>query len=151
MGLSLLDNQDQLQGSIVVNIFRCSNLLERIGRKLVSEVGLTSVHQWFILYSLATSGDLSLKQLGNNTLVTKQNMTGMIERLRQGNYVTTYEAAEDRRVTLVSLTDKGKQALNHLDSFGVTNNEALFEQLHLEELSSFNHCLKQLIKNMNDN
>jgi DNA-binding MarR family transcriptional regulator len=148
--LAYLDNQDHLHDSIVVNIFRCSNLLERIGRKLVSEVGLTSVHQWFILSSLASSGDLSLKKLGNNTLVTKQNMTGMIERLKQGRFVTTYEAPEDRRVTLVALTDKGRKALEHLDSFGTKNNETSFEHLHLEELTSFNRCLQQLIKNMNE-
>jgi DNA-binding MarR family transcriptional regulator len=148
-GAVALDNQDHLQGSIVVNIFRCSNLLERIGRKLVSEVGLTSVHQWFILSALSEGGDLSLKQLGNNTLVTKQNMTGMIERMKQGDYVSTYEAQDDRRVTMVSLTIKGRQALEHLDRFGITNNEASFEHLQLEELSSFNRCLQQVINNMN--
>jgi DNA-binding MarR family transcriptional regulator len=146
-GAIALDNQDHLHGNIVVNIFRCSNLLERIGRKLVSEVGLTSVHQWFILSALST-GDLSLKQLGKNTLVTKQNMTGMIERLKQGQYVTTYEAQSDRRITLVSLTDKGIQALHHLDHCSIANNEASFEHIKLDELSSFNQCLKQLIDNM---
>ncbi|RED61723.1 MarR family winged helix-turn-helix transcriptional regulator [Cohnella lupini] len=144
-----MDNQDHLHGSIVVNIFRCSNLLERLGRKLASEVGLTSVHQWFILSALS-NGDLSLKQLGKNTLVTKQNMTGMIERLKQGQFVSTYEAHDDRRITLVSLTDKGRSALQHLDRFGITNNEASFEHIKLDELSSFNRCLQQLIENMND-
>jgi DNA-binding MarR family transcriptional regulator len=148
-GADALDNQDHLHGSIVVNIFRCSNLLERLGRKLASEVGLTSVHQWFILSALS-NGDLSLKQLGKNTLVTKQNMTGMIERLKQGRFVSTYEAQDDRRITLVSLTDKGRSALQHLDRFGITNNEASFEHIKLDELSSFNRCLQQLIENMND-
>ncbi|QMV44191.1 MarR family winged helix-turn-helix transcriptional regulator [Cohnella cholangitidis] len=132
-----------------MNIFRCSNLLERIGRKLVSQVGLTSVHQWFILSSLS-EGDLSLKQLGTNTHVTKQNMTGMIERLKQNDYVTTYEAQEDRRITLVRLTDKGKQALVHLESCGSLSGQTSMDRLRLEELTSFNRCLQQLIENMND-
>ncbi|WP_158602188.1 MarR family winged helix-turn-helix transcriptional regulator [Cohnella endophytica] len=144
-----MDNDGQLHGSIVVNLFRCSNLLERIGRKLVSEVGLSSVHQWFILSALA-DGDLSLKQLGKNTLVTKQNMTGMIERLKQGNFVVTYEARDDRRITLVKLTDQGRAALAHLDRFGNLSNRSSFDRLRLEELASFNRCLLQLIENMND-
>lgn len=143
-----MNNDDQLQGSIVVNLFRCSNLLERIGRKLVTEVGLTSVHQWFILSALA-NGDLSLKQLGKNTLVTKQNMTGMIERLKLNEFVTTYEAPEDRRITLVKLADKGKVALAHLDQFGNLSHRTLFERLKLDELIPFNGCLLQLIDNMN--
>jgi len=143
------DKGDQLHGNIVVNIFRCSNLLERIGRKLVCEVGLTSVHQWFILSSLA-EGDLSLKQLGLNTQVTKQNMTGMIDRLKQNRYVTTYEAPDDRRVTLVRLTDKGREALERLERFDIFGTETNFKHLCADDLSSFNRCLLQLIRNMND-
>ncbi|WP_239613756.1 MarR family winged helix-turn-helix transcriptional regulator [Cohnella mopanensis] len=132
-----------------MNIFRCSNLLERIGRKHVAKVGLTSVHQWFILSTLS-NGDLSLKQLGKNTHVTKQNMTGMIERLKQSQYVTTYEAQEDRRITLVQLTDKGKQALAELDQLGTLTDLASLECMRFDELASLNGCLLKLIENMND-
>jgi len=144
-----LNPDEQLHGKIVVNLFRCSNLLERIGRKLVAEVGLTSVHQWFILSAL-TDGDLSLKQLGQNAHVTKQNMTGMIERLKQGELVTTYEDRADRRVTLVRLTDKGRQTLARLDSFDAFGQETYLRLLCSEDLSSLNRCLQRVIDNMND-
>lgn len=91
-----------------------------------------------------------MKQLGTNTHVTKQNMTGMIERLKQNDYVTTYEAQEDRRITLVRLTEKGKQALVRLESCGSLSGQASMDRLRLEELTSFNRCLQQLIENMND-
>lgn len=144
-----MDNDEHLHGRVVMNIFRCSNLLERVGRKLVTKVGLTSVHQWFILAALSNE-DLSLKQLGKNTHVTKQNMTGMIERLKQSQYVTTYEAQEDRRITLVRLTDKGKHALAQLDGMGSSSNQESLNCLRLEELSSFNGCLLKLIENLDD-
>lgn len=143
-------NQDeQLHGKIVVNLFRCSNLLERIGRKLVAEAGLTSVHQWFILSALS-DGDLSLKQLGQNAHVTKQNMTGMIERLKQGELVATYEDREDRRITVVRLTDKGKRVLARLDSFDAFGQATNLKHLCAEDLASLNRCLQRLIDNMND-
>ncbi|QJD82231.1 MarR family winged helix-turn-helix transcriptional regulator [Cohnella herbarum] len=144
-----MDKEEHLHGRVVMNIFRCSNLLERVGRKLVAKVGLTSVHQWFILAALSAE-DLSLKQLGKNTHVTKQNMTGMIERLKHNEYVTTYEAQEDRRITLVRLTEKGKQALAQLDGMGYQSNQESLNCLRLEELNSFNGCLLKLIENMDD-
>jgi len=144
-----LNKDEQLHGKIVVNLFRCSNLLERIGRKLVAEAGLTSVHQWFILSALS-DGDLSLKQLRQNAHVTKQNMTGMIERLKQGELVSTYEDPEDRRVTMVRLTDSGRQVLTRLDSFDAFGQETNLKHLCTEDLSSFNRCLQRLIDNMND-
>ncbi|MFC5403988.1 MarR family winged helix-turn-helix transcriptional regulator [Cohnella soli] len=144
-----MNNDGQLHESVVVNLFRCSNLLERIGRKLVSEVGLTSVHQWFILSALS-GGDLSLKQLGQNTHVTKQNMTGMVERLKTGGFVTTYEDADDKRSTLVRLTELGELTLAKLERFGKLSDRACVDRLRLEELASFNGCLLKLIDNMND-
>ncbi|MFC4599244.1 MarR family winged helix-turn-helix transcriptional regulator [Cohnella hongkongensis] len=144
-----MKSDEQLHGKIVVNLFRCSNLLERIGRKLIADAGLTSVHQWCILSSLS-DGDLSLKQLGQNAHVTKQNMTGMIERLKQGELVETYADREDRRVTLVRLTEKGRQVLNRLDSFDAFGQETNLRHLCAEDLSSLNRCLQRILDHMND-
>ncbi|WP_204604474.1 MarR family winged helix-turn-helix transcriptional regulator [Cohnella boryungensis] len=144
-----MDKDHPLHGHIVINLFRCSNLLERIGRKLAAEAGLTSVHQWFILSALE-AGDLSLKQLGQNTQVTKQNMTGMIERLKQGQFVATYEACGDKRMTLVRLTDKGREALARLERFEALSCATKVNRLCAEDLESFNRCLQQLVDNMND-
>ncbi|MFB9277839.1 MarR family winged helix-turn-helix transcriptional regulator [Cohnella cellulosilytica] len=144
-----MKQDEQLHGNIVVNLFRCSNLLERLGRKLAAEAGLTSVHQWFILSALA-DGELSLKQLGLNAHVTKQNMTGMIERLKQGGLVATCEDPEDRRVTRVRLTDKGRQVLARLDSFDAFGQATTLKHLCTEDLSSLNRCLQRLIDHMND-
>lgn len=138
------------RGNIVVNIFRASTLLERVGRRLSSQAGLTSLHQWFILAALSSSGDLSLKELGNNTLVTKQNMTGMVDRLKQNGLVTTYEASNDRRVTLVHITEKGKQALLNADDLGNQSNERSFKDFTEQEIEAFNHYLEQLITNLKD-
>jgi len=144
-----LNPNEHLPGKIVANIFRCSNLLERLGRGRLSEAGLTSVHQWMILSSLS-EGELSLKRLGLNANVTKQNMTGMVDRLKQCGLVSTFADPDDRRITLVRLTDDGKRTLEKLNSFETFCKDTNFKRLSDEDLACLNRCLLQMIDNMND-
>ncbi|QYR20192.1 MarR family transcriptional regulator [Paenibacillus sp. sptzw28] len=143
-----MNKKNDPRGSIVVNIFRANILLERVGHSLSSQAGLTSLHQWFILAALSRSGDLSFKELRNNMLVTKQNMTGMIDRLRQNGLVTTLEAPEDRRVTLARITEKGKQALLDANEYGNESNESSFHSFTKQEIEAFNSYLERLITNL---
>jgi DNA-binding MarR family transcriptional regulator len=147
-GVAILDKKTDILGSLVLDIFRASNLLERVGRNIASGVGLSSTHQWFILGALAREGELPIKEIRNNTLVTKQNMTGMIERLEQGGYVTKYEDPADRRVTYVKITSKGIQALNDLHVASVRSNEETFRNMNSEELAELKTYFNRLIENL---
>ncbi|QYR21596.1 MarR family transcriptional regulator [Paenibacillus sp. sptzw28] len=134
--------------AIILNIYRASNLLERVGRDLVSEVGLSSVQQWFILGELYRKGERSLKDFTYNLLVTKQNITGMIKRLKEGGYVTTREDADDRRITRVKLTDLGTQTVERLIEAGNASNESTFKPFTGEELGRFADMLERLVGNL---
>lgn len=145
-----MSHNDLLRGSIVTNMFRCCNLLERFARRLASEAGLTSVHQWFILAALSSGEALSLKQLGRNTLVTKQNMTGMIERLKQAGYVATCEAEDDRRITLVKMTEEGKRIFARIDCLGAKCNETTFATFTQEEIAAFHDYLERIVASLQE-
>ncbi|MFH5181389.1 MarR family winged helix-turn-helix transcriptional regulator [Paenibacillus sp. TAB 01] len=75
----------------VMNLFRASTLLSRIGGRLAQQVGLASAQQWTLLAAIAEKEGISLKELRRNILVTKQNISSMMDRLRQAGYVRTYE------------------------------------------------------------
>lgn len=137
---------DQLEREIVLNIYRSSNLLERLGRGMVNEVGLCSVQQWFILGVLYRQGELSLKELTNNLLVTKQNITGMVQRLKQGGYLSAWEDADDRRITRVGLTDLGRQAFEELYHTSSLSNTSTFASFSGEELSRLSESLEKLVE-----
>ncbi|NBD28176.1 MarR family transcriptional regulator [Paenibacillus sp. T1] len=135
---------------IIDNVFRTNVLLERIGHGLASQAGLTSQHQWFILRALSEAGDQSFKELGSNTLVTKQNMTGMVQRLKQNGFVATYESPKDRRVTKVSITDEGRKALADANAFSVPKLERTFKGFSAHELTSFVGLLERMIENLKE-
>jgi DNA-binding MarR family transcriptional regulator len=71
---------EEVKTNITLDIFRLSNLLSKFGAKMVSEVGLNSIQQWVILRTIINRGEISIGELKEEMLVTKQNMTGMMNR-----------------------------------------------------------------------
>ncbi|WP_314000840.1 MarR family winged helix-turn-helix transcriptional regulator [uncultured Paenibacillus sp.] len=144
-----MDKMDELRAGIVLDLFRASNLLERVGRKLAAEAGLSTVQQWLLLGTISVEGELSLKDLREHTQVTKQNITGMVERLKQGGYIHTYEDSADRRITRVKLTDKGEKVLDIIEPMTNVSNEKSFGGFNREELENLSAYLRRLVNDLN--
>ncbi len=101
-----------LEDRIVVGVFRAASLLARAGNRLAGGLGLTQ-QQWVLLAALGRGGPegLPLSALGRNLLVTKANITGMVDRLERDGYVARAAHPSDRRVTRARLTPKGRRFL----------------------------------------
>jgi DNA-binding MarR family transcriptional regulator len=144
-----MKNKDEIQVDTILNIFRASTLLSRIGGKLTANVGLTSVQQWMLLAMIEKKEGASFKELREDTLVTKQNISSMIERLRQAGYVGTYEDLSDRRITRVKLTEQGKEILQSLTPLTNASNDEIFEIFEPEELFAHASFLERLVSHLN--
>ncbi|MBP3048969.1 winged helix-turn-helix transcriptional regulator [Bacillus subtilis subsp. subtilis] len=143
-----MKNTDDSQANAVLDIFRASNLLSRIGGKLTAKVGLTSVQQWILLGMISKQEGLSLKSLREDTLVTKQNISSMVDRLRHAGYVTTYEDLSDRRITRVKLTEQGKLILKDLKPITTVSNDRTFEVFEPEEFVLFASLIERLVTHL---
>jgi len=146
----VVKHHDDIRANIVIDIFRSSNLLGRVGGRLASQTGLASVQQWILLDTISQEGEVSLKDLRQNTLVTKQNITGMVERLKQSGYVVAYEDPVDRRVTRVQLTPKGEKVLELLEPLTYESNKKTFSKFTDDELKTFASLLDRLVNDLNE-
>ncbi len=101
-----------LDERVVLSIFRASSLLAKAGNRLAGSLGL-SQQQWVVLAAIARGGPegLPLSALGRNLLVTKANITGMVDRLERDGYVAREAHPTDRRITRARLTPKGRRFL----------------------------------------
>ncbi|MFS0724806.1 MarR family winged helix-turn-helix transcriptional regulator [Paenibacillus sp. 1P07SE] len=145
-----MDRYSEDRREIILQIYRASLLLDKVGRELVSPYGLTSKQQWFILRTLYDEGDQTLRDLTRNMLVSKQNMTGMIQRLRQGGHVATAEDATDKRVTRVSITDKGRAVYDMLLRSSRERNRDTFEHFEPAELQELLRLMNKLVGTLVD-
>ncbi|GGP09056.1 MarR family winged helix-turn-helix transcriptional regulator [Oceanobacillus neutriphilus] len=140
-----MNSKDDKLANTVLDIVRMANLLERIGGKYAGKGGLPSVYQYMLLSILSNQGDLSLREIRENTLVTKQAITGLIERMKKSDYIETYTDPSDRRITRVHITKKGNDALNQILPHRVTGNRQAFSILDEEEINQLHTILPKFI------
>ena len=67
--------------------------------------------QLSILTILKENGPHTMAQLGREISVCRQQMTGLIEELRQKGLVNRTQGKKDRRTVIVELTDRGRQMM----------------------------------------
>ncbi len=83
--------------------------------------------QFAVMINLYRHGPLSPSDLSDRMLVTRGNITGLIERLRKSGWVERRRSSTDRRVLKIALSKSG---LAKLESVIPTWEEAVFNSFH---------------------
>ncbi|WP_187119064.1 MarR family winged helix-turn-helix transcriptional regulator [Bacillus marasmi] len=139
---------EKIKTNITLDFLRISNLLSKYGSKMVADVGLNSIQQWVILRSIINKEDISIGELREETLVTKQNMTGMINRLQQANLVTLSTDPEDKRRTRVKITEKGRQIYDQLSTSRNEFNNQTYHIYSEDEIMALSKLLNRLVDHL---
>jgi DNA-binding MarR family transcriptional regulator len=87
---------------------RASHLLAESFHAQVKSHGL-SVSEWRVLATLAERDGVPMTQLGRQLLLKQPTLTKVIDRMERASLVQRRTAPEDRRRTLVDLTEDGRR------------------------------------------
>lgn len=139
-----MENKDTQLANTALDIIRVANILERLGGKYAQVADLKSVQQYMILSLLNAEPNLTMGDLQQNTLVTKQAITGVVDRLKKGGYLELNKDSKDRRITRVLLTEKGKKALLATRPKRISGNQEAFSILSEEEISQLSGIFSKL-------
>ena len=148
--MKILNNDAERRDGAIHMIIRINNLLIKHGNstRLAGAHGL-SQQQWTLLGVLHRNGQsMTMTELGKNLLVTKANMTGMIDRLERDGFVSRHPDQYDRRVTNVRLTDKGKLFMEEIQGPRDQFTAEMFSDFTLEELDQLLVYLERLYKRL---
>jgi DNA-binding MarR family transcriptional regulator len=143
-------SENELHQKIVRTIFRIHNMLIRHGssERLAGAFGL-SQQQWSLLSVLANSPDgMKMTDLGKVLMVTKANMTGMIDRLERDGYVKRIPDSQDRRVTYVVLLEKGRAFLADIRKPKEEFMNEVFSTFTPEEKLQFHQMLERMFRTL---
>ncbi|WP_330582874.1 MarR family winged helix-turn-helix transcriptional regulator [Peptoclostridium sp.] len=111
--------------------------------KTIKEGGLT-VSQFAVLEVLYHKGDLRISEIIDKILSTGGNMTVVIDNLAKENLVERRIDSSDRRVNLISITEKGRKLMSEIFPKHVENINEIFSVLTEEEKKSLTGLLKKL-------
>jgi DNA-binding MarR family transcriptional regulator len=88
-----------------------------------------------ILIALRLNGSAGGHELAQMLGVSAATMTGIVDRLAAGGYVTRREDPKDRRVRRIELTDSGTRLMDEVAAAGDEHHRQLLDRLTVEELS----------------
>ena len=120
-------------------MFHSTHLLEDCLRELRKPLGLHAGQARFI-HALGRVGEASQRQLSSEFNVTPASMSQMTKRLVKNGFIQLRDDPHDKRSTILSLTDKGRQLRDEvvavwqdvdqivIDAIGAKNAEQLFAQ-----------------------
>src|SRR5690349_20221387 len=99
--------------NLIVGVLQLGNLFARRLAPMFEKTHLTP-QQWAILNVVAESGPTTSAALARKMIVSKQNMTGMVGRLREAGYLDRHDDPSDLRSVRVALTRKGRSVVERL-------------------------------------
>ena len=129
-----------------VRIATCYNLLMREARQRVVSRWSLTLPQFDVLAELAraASGGFTFVELSRLLLVTSGNLTGIVDRLEQQRLVERRPDSEDRRVTRVALTDKGRRVTDEVLPAHAADIEEILSFMPRAALNELSALLGQL-------
>ena len=116
----------------------------------VMKLGVTRV-QWIALYYLGKEEFISQKELAEKMNIKESSVARLLDRMERDGLVERVKNENDKRVTNLRLTDKGKQYRIKLLPEGEEFEKLLYKNISDEEMKIFTMVLSKMVSNINEN
>lgn len=115
------------------------------GRKLEKK-GVTRI-QWIALYYIGKNGTLNQNELASYMDIKGSTVARLIDRMERDELVCRVKDENDRRATILSLTEKGEKYREELLPEGQIFSDEVMSGISVEELEIFNSVMNRMLEN----
>jgi DNA-binding MarR family transcriptional regulator len=117
-------------------------------RKWHSEIGCMlreglPAPQYYLLEALRKDGILKCSDLAEALQITLPAVTNLANKLVAGGYAQRIQAASDRRLVLLQITDRGLEALKDLDEKAAKQVERMWKALEADEVAELTRLFQK--------
>ncbi len=101
---------DEIANKVIIELKKTADILEEMHSSFFSkfQISHTKFNVLVILYKNDDKG-MMLSEIGEQMLVTKANITGLIDRLEKQGFVERIRDDIDRRKVMAVITEEGKK------------------------------------------
>lgn len=137
--------KDHRSARVGMALFRMSQAIKKVTQTESDNLGLSPAQIQGLLFAAHTRNDVATvgnfaNTIGTTHVTAVKVLNGLVRR----GLISKMQKAEDRRVTLLSLTAKGREIVARLDQWGHLLEEAL-QSISDEELTQFELGLGSVI------
>lgn len=129
--------------SALISFRRAEKRLIKNEMIAIKNAGLT-VGQFAVLEVLHSKGYLTINQIIEGILTTSGNITVVIKNLKRDGFVQQLPNPEDKRSSLISLTDEGTKLIESILPTHFANIEESFSELSKNERKELIKLLKKI-------
>ena len=133
-------------GYVSVNSMKM--ISDAFGKRLEKK-GITRI-QWIALYYLDSEESISQKDLAIKMKTKDPSIARLLDRMERDGLIQRIKSKEDRRVTYVKLTNKGKTLKEELLPEGEIFSDILLNGISDEDLKTFQRVLDALVMNVSN-
>ena len=136
---------DKFEDCIIFQLAKAYQKAHGLFKKRLLPYGLTPI-QHLILEALWLEDGISQKDIGMRLVLDRATLSGVLDRMSSGGWITKEQDPEDKRTLRICLTDKGKDLTSNLAGERNQANEELLSGLNLEEKILLKRLLKDIQK-----
>jgi MarR family transcriptional regulator, organic hydroperoxide resistance regulator len=137
------------KAELIKELLELGDLVDRETRPLDAEPWIElkmTIAQLKSMFFIAAKGKTNFKKLADALGVTPPNITGIIDRLVEQGLVSRTENAEDRRIMLLQVTEKGQELVDNLQENKYHKMRNLMTNMSEDELKAMMTGLKGILK-----
>lgn len=122
----------------------------RVFQRLLQNCGVEEFNgpQGNILYVLWQKDMVPIVEIAAKTGLAKNTLTIMLDRMEENGLVSRKQSADDRRKTLVCLTDKAYELERDYNLVSQQMNDLFFQNLSEKEIEELEKYLDIILKNL---
>ena len=131
----------------LLNIYYTASMMKKRADVFFGQFGLTDVQYNMLALLHYESGDLgglSQAQLSDMMLVTRANITSLVDRMEKAQLVRRTAHANDRRYNIVKLTTKGRKLYEKVEPVYMQKIRDLMASLKAGELKAMTNTLEKI-------
>lgn len=143
----------ELANRLFFKLYQCANMLHKTGTRAVEDEGLTT-QQWAVLGALSRADakeGMSVNELARYLMVSRQNLSGLVNRMVRDGHLVVRSDKQDRRSKLISMSEHGRKVWEQDAQPKIRDYyEAAISGFSTNDLSSTLHYLIKLLENMEE-
>jgi DNA-binding MarR family transcriptional regulator len=105
-------SDSMVSDKVMIALRKIIRAIDMNSKKLVKRVGLTGP-QLMILREIASRNDITPGKIADAVSLSQATVTGILERMEKRNLLTRKRSEDDKRRSLVRLTDLGRQTVEN--------------------------------------
>lgn len=113
------------------------------------KLGVTRV-QWIALYYLGVYEEISQLELGQKMDIKASTVARLIDRMERDGYAERVKSDEDRRITNLKITEKGRKLREDLLPEGEKISKLISKNISDEEIEVFKNVLNKMADNISE-